>query len=215
MLFKSFVMMGPRLSLLIFSVSPIIASVAAWIMLGETLGILAIVGIIVTIGGVAWVTSERQYNNNDTSGYRVSGKAILLTIGGATGQAIGLVLAKAGMGDTLDALPATFIRMTAAAAAIWLYGLLRGEIKKLPEKLKDTKALYLSLGGAFCGPFLGVWLSLAAVKYTETGIAMAIMSTVPVMVIPLVVLIHKEKVSFRAVIGSIITVGGVALLFLS
>jgi len=119
------------------------------------------------------------------------------------------------MGDSLDALPATFIRMAAAAAGIWIYSIIRGDIKELPVKIKDIRALYLSLGGAVCGPFLGVWLSLVAVKYTEAGIAMAIMATVPVMVIPLVVLIHKEKVSFRAVIGAIVTVGGVALLFLN
>jgi len=216
LLFRSFVMMGPRISLLVFSVSPIIAAITAWIMLGEKLGIMAILGIIVTLSGVAWVTSERSYNNgNNTSGYKISGKAILLTIGAAAGQAIGLVLAKAGMGDTLDALPATFIRMAAAAVGIWMYSIIRGHIWELPTKLKDVKALYLSLGGAVCGPFLGVWLSLAAVKHTEAGIAMAIMATVPVMVIPLVILIHKEKVSYRAVIGAVVTVGGVALLFVS
>jgi drug/metabolite transporter (DMT)-like permease len=68
--------------------------------------------------------------------------------------------------------------------------------------------------GAFFGPFLGVSLSLAAIQYTETGVASTIMSIVPVLIIPPAVLIFKEKVSLRAVLGAALAVAGVALLFL-
>ena len=63
------------------------------------------------------------------------------------------------------------------------------------------------------GPFLGVSLSLAAVKYTESGVAATIMAITPVLLIPIVIFFHKEKVSFRAIAGAVIAVGGVALLF--
>jgi len=39
--------------------------------------------------------------------------------------------------------------------------------------------------------------------------------TVPVVVIPLVIFFKKEKVSARAIVGSLVAVGGVALLFLN
>jgi len=58
-------------------------------------------------------------------------------------------------------------------------------------------------------------LSLVAVRHTEAGVAMAIMGTVPVLVIPLVIIVFKEKVSLRALIGAVITAAGVAMLFLS
>jgi drug/metabolite transporter (DMT)-like permease len=69
-------------------------------------------------------------------------------------------------------------------------------------------------GGAVTGPFLGVWMSLVAVKHTEAGVAMAIMSIVPVLVIPWVIIFFKEKVSLRAVLGAVLAVCGVFILFL-
>jgi len=215
-LFRAFVIIGTRLTLLIFAISPIIAAVTAWIMLGEQLGIYAILGILITISGIWWVTVERRLDNNSKSGkFSSNGLGIILAIAAAAGQAIGLVLAKAGMGEGLAPLPATLIRMVAATAAIWLFGFFKGDTIETLGKIKNRKMMFLALGGSICGPFLGVWLSLVAVKHTEAGIAMAIMGTVPVLVIPLVIIFFKEKVSIRALVGAIITAAGVALLFLS
>jgi len=215
-LFHSFVLIGTRLSLLIFAVSPIIAALTAWFMLGEHLSLLGGLGIIITISGVIWVTRERQHNNGKLAiEPRTKRFGIILALGAAACQAIGLVLAKAGMGDHLDPLPATFMRMVAAGIAIWIYGLLRNDLKEFKSKIKDYKALALGVGGAICGPFLGVWMSLTAVKYTQAGIAMAIMATVPILVIPLVIIFFKEKVSPRAVVGSMLAVIGVTVLFLA
>ncbi len=215
-LFRSFVILGTRLTLLIFTISPIIAALTAWMMLGEKLGLMAVIGIAVTLAGIAWVTVERNsqtaVNNYADKGSKTVG--ILLAIGGAACQAVGLVLAKAGMNQGLDPLPATFIRMLTAAAAIWLFSLFTGDIIRTMEKLKDRRAIWLTLGGAVCGPFLGVWLSLVAVKNTEAGIAAAIMATAPVLVIPLVIIVYKEKVSLRAFWGAVFAAGGVVLLFL-
>ena len=215
-LFSAFVTIGTRLTLLIFSVSPIITALIAWFLLGETLGMFPIIGIMVTIGGIFWVTAERS-TNNSANGPKENKKAIgiLLALGGAVGQAVGLVLAKAGMGETLDPLPATFIRMIAATVGIWLIGFFRGDNIKTLKKIKNHRAMWLALGGSICGPFLGVWMSLVAVKYTATGIAAAIMATVPILVIPLVIIFYHEKVTLKAVLGAIVAVGGVTLLFLT
>ena len=66
----------------------------------------------------------------------------------------------------------------------------------------------------FFGPFLGVSFSLVAVKYTEAGIASTIMALVPVFIIIPAVVLFKQKVTIREVIGSLISVAGVALFFL-
>jgi drug/metabolite transporter (DMT)-like permease len=67
---------------------------------------------------------------------------------------------------------------------------------------------------AFIGPFLGVTLSMVAVTYTETGIAQTLMSLMPVLIIPLVWIVHKQRTSWRGMLGAVIAVIGVAILFL-
>jgi drug/metabolite transporter (DMT)-like permease len=68
--------------------------------------------------------------------------------------------------------------------------------------------------GSFFGPFLGVSFSLLAIRYTETGIAATIMAIVPILIIPPVVILYKEKVKPLEILGSVISITGVALLFL-
>ncbi len=58
-LFVAFVHIGPRLSLVIMTTSPLFAAFFGWLALGETLDGIAWLGITMTIGGVAWVVRER------------------------------------------------------------------------------------------------------------------------------------------------------------
>jgi len=213
-LFSAMVLIGTRLTLLIFALSPAIAALFAWVYLDESLGLLAILGIAVTLAGVIWVTIGRSANSNNKNGLNISTKGVILAFLGGAGQAIGIVFAKQGMGDTIEPLAGTFIRMIFAAGTIWIISLITGSIRKTIASFKNRKGVLFSAGGAFFGPFLGVWMSLVAVKHTEAGVAMAIMSIVPVLVIPWVMIFYKEKVSLRAVLGAVVAVVGVFILFL-
>ena len=68
--------------------------------------------------------------------------------------------------------------------------------------------------GAIFGPFLGVSFSLLAVQHTKAGIAATLMAIVPVLIIPPSIFLFKEKVSWKEILGAIITVSGIALFFL-
>ena len=70
------------------------------------------------------------------------------------------------------------------------------------------------LAGSFTGPFLGISFSLIAVAHTKIGIAATLMATVPIMMLPLVKVIHNEHLSAKAIGGAIIAVAGVAILFI-
>ena len=223
--FKALVMIGPRLMTLLYSTAPIFASVIAWIFLGESLRLIDVLGITITISGVLWVITERKANhriqNSNDKNHPDSGsfrKGILLGLGAGLGQGLGLVLAKQGMiysGNSVAAMPASFIRMIVATICIWLISSLTGKVGGVVSKVKDFKGMKLTLGGAFFGPFLGVWMSLLALEYIRTGVAATLNATTPIMIIPVVMFYYKERVSWRAVIGAIIAVGGVTILFLS
>jgi drug/metabolite transporter (DMT)-like permease len=85
---------------------------------------------------------------------------------------------------------------------------------RVGSALHDKKAMGTMTLGAFFGPFLGVSFSLLAVKHTATGIAATIMAIVPVLIIAPSVVLFKEKVTNREIVGALVAVAGVAVLFL-
>jgi len=114
----------------------------------------------------------------------------------------------------LNPLSATLIRMLAATISIWLFVIIAGRLSKVIWSSKDGKAITGTIGGAATGPFLGVWLSMVAVTYTVAGVAATLMSLMPVMIIPVVWILYKQKTSWRGILGAGIAVSGVAILFL-
>ena len=220
--FEAFILIGPRLTTLLWAAAPIGVTVIAWVFLGEQLHIVDILGIAVTVGGISWVVAERRFKANgrpqpDFSDTKKVRKGILYATIAALGQGTGLVLSKQGMlysGEPIDALPASFVRMFSAMIMIWLLTWMRGQLPSTLRAIKDGKAMVLSLGGAVFGPFFGVWMSLVAVKLIAAGIAATLNAMTPVLIIPVVMMVYKEKVSLRAMLGAILAVIGVAILFM-
>ena len=96
------------------------------------------------------------------------------------------------------------------------FAILLGFLKWYPRvsaTLKEPKAMALITLGAFTGPYLGVSLILLAVQYISTGVAQTIAAIIPVLIIPFVIVLYRERVTWRATLGAIIAVAGVALLF--
>jgi len=209
-LFEAMRRIGPRLALLIMSLAPISASVAGLAMLRERPGRLALAGIAITLAGVASVVSERREGESRGS-HEAVGVACALV--GAVCQGLGLVLAKLGMAGDVPALAATWVRMGTATAVIWLLTALAGRTRHVAPVDGFRTAGIPILGGAFFGPFLGVWLSLVAAKLAEVGVAATIMATTPVLVIPLLVARERYRPTGRTLVGTVVAVVGVALLF--
>jgi len=202
---------GSRRSTLLLSLAPPITTVLAWILLNESLPWLAVGGIAITIGGIFWVVTE----SNAAEPIRGSRtKGILLGIAAAVGQALGTILVRFGFRSEIDALSATILRMIPAVVVMLLVVILQGKIRDLWQVLKRRRLLIAMIVASIGGPFLGVWLSIVAVKYTEAGIASTLLATVPVMVIPVIFFVYRIRPSWRAIIGTIITMVGIAMIFL-
>ncbi len=210
-LFRAFLLIGPRLSSLIMATVPLMTALTGYFVLGESLGATAWVGMLLTIGGVSWALADRKARTAGKSGKR--GLGILLALGGAFGQAMGLVLSKHGMGD-FDAFAATQIRVIAAFLSWTIIMPLAGHWASVGRTLRDSVALKLLALGALFGPVVGVGLSLLAVQRTHAGIAASIMSITPILLIPVTVIFYRERVGIGSVLGTFIAVGGVVVLFL-
>ena len=213
-LFQAFVLIGPRRSMLLMALVPIISTLSAWAFLGETLSVPEMLAVALTVGGIAWVVSERGEANGIEVDSHQYWLGILAGIGGAFGQALGLVASKQGMVGGFPPLSATLMRMLVAALVIWSYSWLRGRAVPTLRALSDRQTNLPILGGAIAGPFLGVWLSLVAVQLTRVGIASTLMALPPVFVLLPALWIFKERISLQALIGTGVAIAGVAVIFL-
>ena len=212
-LFQAFVWIGPRLSMLMMSLVPIFAAFLAWIFLGEQMGWVQIVGVLITLGGVAWVVMEQNESKNSENPNYVRG--ILYGLGGAIGQAAGLILAKNGLGGEFSPISANIIRMISAAVVLWIITFIQGQARETLQTLThNRRGLLLIIVGAVFGPFLGVSVSMLAIQKAQVGIASTLMALPPVFLLPISYFVFKERYGWGVILGTFIAITGVALLFL-
>ncbi len=221
-LFKAFVEIGPRISMLVMSLSAPVTALIGWGLLGEAYKPTQWMGILVTVGGVAMVILER--NGTGPAGAaapknriakEITLHGVLMAFLGMLGQAVGYILSKVGMlsgGEMLDPVAATYIRVIAGTLGVIVIFFILGWWSKMWSSRHDRRALAYTTVGAFLGPYLGVVLSLAALHYTSAGVASTIMALTPVTLIPFAVFIHKEHVSAQALVGTIVAFSGIVLL---
>uniref|UniRef100_A0A7V0Z3S8 DMT family transporter n=1 Tax=candidate division WOR-3 bacterium TaxID=2052148 RepID=A0A7V0Z3S8_UNCW3 len=211
-LFRGYVLIGPRLTMLLMSLSPIFGTILAWVFLGESLNLREFLGILITITGISMVIYNKKETENKNKDFFAG---IFCGFGAALCQAIGYFASKKGLlYNDFPALSGNLIRIMSGAFFIWVIALFQKQAFKTISLLSNKKADMAMLGGAIFGPFIGVWLSLIAVQHTYIGIASTLMALPPVILIPLSHWIFKERITYITLIGTFIAVSGVSLIFL-
>jgi drug/metabolite transporter (DMT)-like permease len=215
-LFRSFQQLGARISMLVMSLAPAVAAVLAFFMLGEGVSTIGAVGITLTIAGICIVILERADLNGESPRFHFTAAGIAVALIAAAGQGSGLVFAKMAFREGhVNGFAATLVRVLASLVVLLPVTLLSGTYSAPIETFRrDKKAFLLTVTGAVFGPVLGVVGSLIAIQYTTVGIAATLMATTPILMLPLVHIVHKERLGWRAFAGSFVAVGGVAVLFL-
>ena len=219
-LFAAYVTIGPRRTLLVQASSPIFASVLAFSMLGETFGLLSILGVAVTLTGIVVVLLEREEKSQETfEAKKRKTWGVFFALVSAMGQGFGAVLSKKGMyvgvSVAMNPLSAALIRMLLAGLFVWVCALFAGKLPALRKALRDKDGIKFTAAGALVGPVIGMTLSMVALANAETGIAQTLMSLMPVMIIPVIWIIYRERTSWRGMLGALVAVIGVAILFLT
>ncbi len=210
-LFEAFTLIGSRLSMLIMTLVPPITATLGWFLMNEQMTWLNILGMAMTISGIALVIFQKHNSKGEKISYPVKG--LLFAFLGAAGQATGYVLSKYGMGD-FDPFAATQIRVMAGIFGFTIVVSFFKRWRAVFGALKQRKPMLLMLLGATFGPFIGVSLSLLAAQNTTTGIASTIMAITPILIIPPTMIFFKQSVSWKEIVGAIISVGGVSLFFI-
>lgn len=211
-LFRAFVEIGPRLSMLMMATVPIISTLFGWLLFGELVTSLELAGVLLAVGGVAWVVTEGRGESSVTD-LRTYHRGLLFALLGALGQVANLVTARYALVDDFPAISATVIRILVAGIILWGLAGLRGQIRYTFNQWRDKQAFRTLVAGATAGPFLGIWFSLIAVQNARLGIASTLMALPPILLIPLEYLVYHRRISRRGMMGTVMAMVGVALLF--
>lgn len=232
--------LGARRALLLETLAPPVSAVLAWIFLAEQLSETSVMGIGLTLAGVAWVISER------VPGTRVTawGSGLWIALLAVLCQASGAVLSRAALADTsVDPLWSTLIRLLAGLAFMGVSIVFRPQQlgayqegspddpigaptlpklkysrtwqtrwQKSQSALSTPKLLTAVAATAFFATYLGIWLQQVALKYTATGVAQSLLATSPLFVLPMAMAMG-DRVSRRSVCGAAVAMSGVWLLF--
>lgn len=211
-LFEAYVQIGARLTMLIMATVPIISAIADYIIVGQSLTLMDIVGMLITMYGLAIVILVKNPDSN-TVKFSKPLKGLFYALMGAVGQAVGLIFSKIGM-ENYDAFASTQIRTIAAIIGFSIIITYSKEWGNVFKTFRNIKVMKYITFGSFFGPFLGVSFSLLALQYIATGIASTIMSISRIIIIPASIIIFHEKVTRKEILGALISIVGVSILFI-
>ena len=211
--FRALVMIGPRLALLVQSLGPPMTAVISWFVLGDRIGWLGWLGMLLTLAGISWVVVGRTPAGGTWASRGQLREGLLLALAGTAAQAIGFVFSKQGIGD-YDAVAGTFIRLLAAMVGFSILLTVTRRWTSIWTAARHRQAMGIVTYGSFVGPFLGVALSLVAIRHCHAGVAATLISTSPVIILPFAVIVYGERLSLQAICGAVLSVIGVALLVL-
>ena len=212
-LFSAYVHMGPRFVALLMTLAPSMAATIAFLAFGQGMGRMGVLGMVITTAGVAWVALGRGGGGPQVEPAALR-RGLWLGLGAAACQAIGVVLSKQGLVRGLTPLGALAWRMDAAAITLvplGVWAMWRGEPR--PQGALRRAIAPMSLG-VLTGPLMGVYCSMVATERLPVGAAATLTQLVPVFILPVSRVLHKEPISTRALTGAIIAVAGVAVLAL-
>lgn len=221
-LFQCYIIIGSRYGQLFMTLAPPAAAIMAWMTLGQEMNPMSIVAMLVTLVGISISVLGRGEHHKVSLKLPLNG--VLYAIGAAICQGVGLVLSKIGMDhyevvadmpEWLVPFSANFYRCVAGIIGFTLLLYFRDGMAPLRDAMHDKKGLSVAAATTIFGPFVGVGFSLMAVQYTAAGIASTLMAMTPIIILLPSYWIFHEKITWRAVLGAVISVIGVSLFFLT
>ena len=209
------------------TLAPPCAAIAGFFLLGESLSWKSVLAMFVTLAGIAISILTRGGEKHHLQ-LSLPLKGIILGIGAGIGQGVGLVLSKVGMEYYSESIPtdatammesmlpfaSTMIRAIVGFAGFFILLTLQKGLGNLKTGILDKKGMKYATLLTIFGPALGVSLSLMAVRYANAGIASTLMALTPVLILFPEVLINKQRIKPKEILGVTICMAGVAMFFL-
>lgn len=209
--FESAKTLGLARAMTVSMVYPLLASVLGLWVFGERITPAVAAGAVVTLGGVALIVSERGTPgaaSPEAGDGRARGLGLALLA--ALSWAVSTILMKAPLSE-VDPVSVQAVRLPLAALVLWLTPWARGAGRQVRAHLRAAGPLLVAMAVLTA---LSSVLFVAGLKYASIAVATVLSSTAPVFALPIGRFALGERVTWRAVGGAALCVGGIALLSL-
>lgn len=213
-LFVTLARLGPRRTAILFSTNAPFTVLLAWAWLGERLSLLALLGcVLVAVGVVIAIVFGKRRDQlhawESVQGTLWVGVGIGLLA--AFGQSVGSLLVAPALAQGADAATVATWRIGAALLALYVARWAFPQRTRSRTALDARLASRLILSGLL-GMALGMTLLLYAFKHGSVGLSAALSSTTPVMLVPLIWWLSKERPAAGAWVGAVLAVCGATLI---
>jgi drug/metabolite transporter (DMT)-like permease len=218
-LFKAYPLLGARRCMVMAQcVAAPIAALIEWGWLGHKPTLAQAGYALLILVGVSFALLPRKADNEPTH-HLAAG--IMFGLVAAFGQGFGAVLSRKayalaaehgqvfhGVGDGLNAAYQRMLGGLAVTVVFWVYlKLFHKPVDARPDNWR--KGWPLLIANTIAGPTLGVSCYQWALITSPTHIALPIIATTPLVVIPLAHFLEGERITKRAIFGGLLAVGGV------
>jgi drug/metabolite transporter (DMT)-like permease len=215
-LFSGLSRLGPRRNSILFATNAPISAILAYFFLDEILNFGALVGCSLIMVGVilSIIFGKRRdqiHQWEEVHGPLVVGVGLGLMAGLC--QAVGAIIAKPALEAGADPVAVSAIRVGVGALCLILTKLTTGERLKAKGKIDLVLFFQIALSGFF-GMGIGMSLLLFALARESIGVVMTLSSMTPVLVLPILWYMTRERPAFMALIGAILSIVGTGFIFM-
>lgn len=219
--YRMYSILSPRYGAVFTSISPASALLFGHLLLNETMHLLGIAGMVITIAGVMSMSfSRKERNSIPDHGQGTVVKGIVFGTMGALCHGIGLVFSKNGfllqanLKFPIAPVTGSFIRFFTAAVIVIIFLFLN---KKLAKQIRIIRhqslpVLRTALSAILLGPVLAVSCAMISIQYINVAISQTIFALVPVVVLVIAHYLYKEKITRHALLGVLLALAGVSIL---
>jgi len=211
--FWAFTNIGPREAMVIMTLNPIFNTILSYLFFKEVLTVIQLFAILITLSGVI-ILILNQNKESDIKKKKNKTKGVIFALLAAVFQATSNILAKGALSD-LGPLSTNAIRMIGGLIAASIFAIFfRKEFKKDFISFNGKKNLSLLLIATISGPVIGMSLLLTSFNYSPVGLVTAIVQISPIFILLYELIFLKKHIKLLEIIGTIISVVGVAMMFL-
>jgi len=218
--FHAMAILGAKRSSIFYTVAPGAALGFSFVLLGESIDFVGIIGVFISIAGMIWFTQAsdtKEIEMHQVHEYGKISKGVLFGVLAGLCQGLHTTLAKkaiTGEPGLLSPMHATWVRLLGATVTYFTFTFITGRFRQnviMPiQKEKSTipKAILASIFGMTLSIVLVMWgLTLCKVVVVQT-----IMSIKPLVIMPMAYVLYKEKMTMKTFIAGVVTIFGVYVL---